>query len=289
MRPSPNSCLIVLMLLIGMTGPIGHGKSTFASALMKIEPNTEHLESSLIIAQVANGLHQALQGVPTEGNIDFLNEWLTALPPILLKVVHTPVSYEQIKIKQSDINEHPVEYEKLFLHVKNIIRNPMLAQTVITDENKESYRPFLQWLGGYLVTRVDPTIWYNEIIRRVFEAEAKGRKLCIVGGLRFPTDAQLIKQAGGFVIKVYRPGHLQNDILDPTERERDNIRYDSTVVSNGTVADLEECAKAVYQDALNNSLKRVYESLEFKQRNAAPAEPGSSLPSTTAPEANQAN
>ncbi len=264
------------MLLIGMTGPIGHGKSTLAKALKKIEPSTVHLESSMVIAEVANAMHTALRSVPVEGNLDFINDWLKSLPPILNQAVHTQTSYEQIRIDPQAVQEHPVEYEKLFLHVKNIIRNPVLAQQEITPENKEAYRPFLQWLGGYLVAKINPRLWYEEIIRRAYEAESRGCKLCIVGGLRYPTDAQLIRQAGGFIFKVYRPGHLQNDILDPTERERDNIQVDSTIVSNGTIEDLNKCAVIVLEDAKRNELRSVYQTLDFRDKPLPAGQPSPS-------------
>ena len=39
------------MILLGLTGPIGHGKTTFADALAKIEPTTVHLETSITRAK----------------------------------------------------------------------------------------------------------------------------------------------------------------------------------------------------------------------------------------------
>lgn len=259
------------MLLIGMTGPIGHGKSTLAKALTAIEPNSEWLESSMIVAEVADAMHQALDSVPHEDNLADINDWLRAIPGILEKVVHAHTEYENIAIDPEQLEQHPVEYEKLQLHIKNIIRNPRLLKEKITRDNKESYRPFLQWLGGYLVSRVGTGIWYEEIIRRAYAAQDNGKQLCVVGGLRYPADAQMIRHAGGFIFKVYRPGHLQNDILDPTERERDNIKVDATIVSNGTIEDLGHCAKTIYEDAQKNELRSVYETNDFHEEVATPA------------------
>ena len=86
--------------------------------------------------------------------------------------------------------------------------------------------------------------------------------MCIVGGLRFPNDAQLLKQAGAIIIKVYRPAHLQYDVLDPTERERYNITVDCTVVSNGTVDDIKRCAQKVLGDISANHLQPLYYAAE---------------------------
>jgi hypothetical protein len=248
-----------------MTGPIGHGKSTFAKAVKQIEPATIRFESSLIIAEVANALHASTRKIPTRDDINSINEWLKPLPAILLETVHQKCSFSQIEIELSDVEKHPVEYDKLLLHIESVNRNPLLLEKEITPENKEAYRPILQWLGGYLVKNVSSDIWYAEIIRRVLAAQAEGYKICIIGGIRFPHDATLVHEAGGIIIKVYRPDHLQYDMLDPTERERDNVRADCTIVSNGTVEDMSACARQVMDDIRNHSLQHVYQSVKFAQ------------------------
>jgi len=241
-----------------MTGPIGHGKSTFAKAVTQLEPSSIRFESSMIIAEVANALHGSLQQIPNRDDIASINGWLRSLPVILLQTVHVRCNYDQVKLSLSDIDLHPIEYEKLLLHVENLARDPSLARHEITKENKETYRPFLQWLGGYLVKKVDPSIWYKEIIRRVYDAQSSGHKVCLIGGLRFPTDAIYVRQAGGIIIRVYRPDHLQYDKLDPTERERDNIRPDTTIISNGTIKDIDHLARIVLDDILGDRLQKIY-------------------------------
>jgi energy-coupling factor transporter ATP-binding protein EcfA2 len=248
------------MILLGMTGPIGHGKTTLADALAELVPKTAHFESSLIIAEVANAMHSCLNNIPDPYDVDALNNWLKSLPAILLEIVHAHSTFDQIKLDQVEIERHPIEYQKLILHVENMQRDPGLARQNITRENKESYRPFLQWLGGYLVQKVDPGIWYDELVRRVKIEQQNGTDLCIVGGLRFPADATILRQAGGIVVKVYRPGHLQNDMLDPTERERENIPVDCTIMSNGSVEDVKLFAATFLDDIRNNRLQHLYQT-----------------------------
>lgn len=247
------------MILLGMTGPIGHGKTTLANALAKLEPNTVHLETSMVIIEVANALQQTLKKPFDPYDVDALNEWLKALPDVLDRVLHVKCSYEQIKLDPIAVVQHPVEYQKLILHAENVRRDFRLARQKINQENKESYRPLLQWLGGYLVSRVDSGIWYKELVRRIRQVERAGCQLCIVGGLRFPTDGATLREEGGIIIKVYRPGYLQNDMLDPTERERENITVDSTIMSNGTIEDVGIFAMHLLEDLRSGELQTLYQ------------------------------
>lgn len=246
------------MYIIGFTGPIGHGKSTFSEALHKIEPSYIHLESSMIIAEIADEMHAALQTIPERDNIDAINDWLRLLPDILKKKLDVECKFEQIQLDPERVIRHPVEYEKLFLHIDNLTHNPSLLKSKITLDNKEAYRPILQWLGGYLVRTITPGLWYNEIVRRAKKAEARGVKLCTVGGLRFPNDATTLRKIDAVVVKVYRPGHLQYDVLDPTERERDDIPLDVTVVSDRGIEEVNACARQFFEDLKNGQLKHTY-------------------------------
>ncbi len=98
----------------------------------------------------------------------------------------------------------------------------------------------------------------TKIVRRIRQAAAAGCQLCIVGGLRYPTDAAILRGAGSLIIKVYRPGHLQSDMLDPTERERQNIQVDCTIMSNGTVADMRQFVTRFYADLKAGHLEKDY-------------------------------
>lgn len=250
------------MIVIGFTGPIGHGKSTFASALKKFEPSTIHLETSLVVAEIANAMHDVLQEIPDPYDVAGLNNWLRSLPAILLEHLQVRCTFEQIQLDQDAIEQHPVEYQKLIMHVENLKRDPQLAKQQISSENKETYRPFLQWLGGYLVAHVSQTIWFDEVVRQVNDSRSKGYKLCIVGGLRYPSDASLVRRAGGVIMKVYRPSHLQNDMLDPTERERDNITVECTIMSNGTFEDINRCAAQILKDLRQDTLEGLYQTAQ---------------------------
>ena len=248
------------MIIVGITGPIGHGKTTFGNALGDQAPAVCHFESSSIISEVANAMHAQLRTIPDVQDLASINQWLRALPPIIDKVVHASIDFRALEILPQNLRDNPTEYQKLLLHIENLRSQPQLVSQEITPENKNVYRPFLQWLGGYLPQISDPGLWYKEVVRRIQQAQQDGCEFCIVGGVRYPIDADILRGAGGKVIKVYRPNHLEEDTQDPTERERVAIQVDSTVISNGTVEDLQQCASRIYPDLQNNQLKTEYKT-----------------------------
>lgn len=251
------------MILLGITGPIGHGKSTLADDLTATEPSSLHLESSRLISKVADKLHAATATIPDPDSIDSLNEWIGHLSGILKEVVHLDCSEELIHIDKSHLKNRPEEYEKLLVHVRALQADPTLREQTINPENKETYRPLLQWLGGYLAKKVDSGIWYNELVRQAQQAGAKGTKLVVIGGVRYPIEANIIREAGGSVVKIYRPDFEQADLLDPTERERDNIQVDSTIINDGSLEQLRQCAGILLEDVRNKQLQGRYQVKEI--------------------------
>jgi hypothetical protein len=246
------------MIIVGIAGPIGHGKSSFADALADLEPSSVHFEAGMIVAEVAQEMHNSIHQPPDPYSVESLNNWLHTLPEILMDVVHVKCSFTDIELKQREIESHPVEYQKLILHVENLQRDPSILKKKITQENKELFRPFLQWLGGYLVQKVDPGIWYNEIIRRLKQADIAGAKICVIGGVRYPTDAAILRSVGAIIVNIYRPGHLQSDSFDPTERERNSVHADCMVKSTGNIDDLKKFAKVFLADLYSGELKKIY-------------------------------
>jgi hypothetical protein len=47
-------------------------------------------------------------------------------------------------------------------------------------------------------------------------------------------------------------------MLDPTERERENIKVDCTIMSNGTVEDVKIFAQRFLDDIRANRLEKLY-------------------------------
>lgn len=246
------------MQIIGITGAIGHGKTSLAEAFLSVEPKSLHLESFYVVAEVADALHEKLSDVPDATDLAAINDWLAHLPDILQKALHLHAKPLPIVLDSQTIQTAPADYDKLFAHIRNLAANPDLARQKITAANKQAYRPILQWLGGYVTTHIDARAWYQELIRRAQAAAEDGVELVVIGGVRFPNDASVLHEAGGKVIEIVRPGATQPDMSDPTERERELIKADCMVVNNGSLEDLRAIALKVLEDLRDNKLAAEY-------------------------------
>ncbi len=246
------------MNIVGITGAIGHGKSSFADAITELEPATYRVETGDIIIEVADRFHQEMPHPPRADNIAWMNRWLFALPNILRDVVQVETSYDQIAFSHDDVISHPIKYQKFFEHAAALVDTPELAETPISSNNKLQNRPLLQWLGGYLIERVSPTIWQDEVYRRVAAAGNNAAPLVLIGGIRYPSDADAVSEHGGVVVKISRPDVPEQDTADPTESQRSTIRPDVTVVNNGSLADLSVMAGNFVQDMKRGKPRALY-------------------------------
>lgn len=246
------------MILIGLTGSIGSGKSTFAQYLAEQTERHTHFESGLLIAEIANMLRQKANSSPSPTDIQAMNAWLEILPPIVEEVAHKTVEYKQLRITTTMLKEAPDNYVKLLDYLKLMQSRPELQNSQINDTNKETFRSLLQWLGGYLVKIVGSGIWYDELIRR---AQASvDVELATIGGVRFPGEARRILSAGGSVICISRPSIGTKDATEITERERALIVPDTTIINDAGLPELLSVAALVWKDLRDSRLVTEYKS-----------------------------
>jgi hypothetical protein len=93
-------------------------------------------------------------------------------------------------------------------------------------------RDYLQRLGVAVREHVDPDAWVNAALRGLKPGGAY-----VITDLRFPNEYEAIRERGGQVWRVTRPGtapvnaHVSETALDGHE-------FDETIVNDGTLADL---------------------------------------------------
>jgi hypothetical protein len=247
------------MIIVGLSGGIGHGKTTFAEFLAESSPKSQHYESSDLIIAVANDLCLKASIRPDPGDILAINSWLTPLPAILQKQVGILPPLEKIVINQQSYQSEPELYTKLNEYLALIKQNPELANATIDKSNKIQFRSIQQWLGGYLVLKLGG-IWYEEIVRQI--RSLQNIDLVTVGGVRFPSDGMTLQQAGGVIVGIDRPVS-ERDVTDLTERERQAISVDIMIHNNGTLEQLRKCADKLLVDLKAGHPSHEYSAVTF--------------------------
>jgi cytidylate kinase len=247
--------------IVGITGAIGSGKSTVSHFLTELEPQSALYESGLIIAELANAFNQALSSelsFEVAGNdVELINQALIWFTESINEQLGYNVTWNQLAITKHRLAAHPAYYDKILAYIQQLRANPQLATTRITPENKQDYRTLLQWLGGYLVATIKPTLWFDEIFRRVDRYD-NDKRLVIINGLRYPSDAETVREHDGIIIEITRPSATIVDANDITEVERTKINADTTITNSGSLDDLKHIIERLWQDISISKLADTY-------------------------------
>lgn len=100
---------------------------------------------------------------------------------------------------------------------------------------KDSYpevRNFLINLGEGCRKVLDSDIWVNAVLDGVKKDEN-----VVIPDVRYENEAEAIQKAGGFVIRIDRPGATPSGLSDNYLTDWDG--WDAVIVNDGTVQDLE--------------------------------------------------
>jgi energy-coupling factor transporter ATP-binding protein EcfA2 len=249
--------------ILGLTGAIGSGKTTLAQLLGELEPQHALYESGQLVAELANAFNQALLAelsfeLPVP-DAELVNQTLIWFVEAINEQLHREVTWNQLALSRHRLATHPEQYEKLFIYLQQVKAGPKLAKQPITTKNKEEYRPLLQWLGGYLALTISDDIWLDEIFRRIGLHEVNTR-LIIVDGLRFPSDARIVREHSGLIVAIDRPGVVA-DNSDITEVKRADIIPDTVITNNGSLEQLREAAERLWLDASVSQLAGHYRAI----------------------------
>lgn len=245
------------MIIAGLTGGIGYGKTTFADLLAAQGGAAQHFESWQLVAEVAEPLKSNSEFTPAPDDIAAINRWLEPMPELVATHTHTKIPFETIQLTPKKLAEQPELYAKLLDYLGQASQRPKLTTTPIDDSTKETFRTLLQWVGGFLAVSAEG-IWYNEMARRIKLLSRTDVRLITVGGLRFPIDAEILRNAGGVILEITRPSTDQRDKSDLTERERSLIQPDSIIVNDADLHALADCAKQVWHDLTRRTLQPEY-------------------------------
>jgi hypothetical protein len=92
-------------------------------------------------------------------------------------------------------------------------------------------------------------IWVDTVLNKV------GNNNVVITDCRFPNEAQAVKDRGGYLVRVERPG-VKAVNAHPSETSLDNWDFDAVIANSGTLDDVERLAEFVYE-SLNSSRSRL--------------------------------
>jgi len=106
------------------------------------------------------------------------------------------------------------------------------------EENKERFRPMLQWWGSDFRRHYNgESYWLDKMLAKM--QTVAGKEVLVITDVRYPNEADLVKQAGGIMIRVDRTtgledAHSSENLLDDFEG------FDYRLTNNSTLFDLKE-------------------------------------------------
>ena len=119
-------------------------------------------------------------------------------------------------------------------------RAAMFLEEMNADETKEKYRPLLQFWGTeFKRGMVKDSYWIDKMREILIKDEAIGIDVVFIPDMRFPNEADMVKELGGYIVRIQRPG-LEDGDGHASEQALNNYQgWDSEILNdtNLTVLD----------------------------------------------------
>lgn len=117
-------------------------------------------------------------------------------------------------------------------------------------ENKEYYRPLLQFIGDLRIRESNELYWCRNLRDRIdyYKGFSKDLTIAIVPDVRYPHMADWIKEQGGFIIRINKPNINKSE--HHTENSMDDYKFDFVVTNDSSFDDLKLSAFYLSKDIL---------------------------------------
>lgn len=126
-----------------------------------------------------------------------------------------------------------------------------------TAKQYPEVRRLLQELGTRM-RRIDPNLWVTPVRRSIL---LSSNPLHVVTDVRFENEVAAVKEDGGFIVRVTRPGLVNND-SHPSEQLYRTIEPDYEIINDGSLEDLGLNVRVM----LESAYARMVERLETDER-----------------------
>lgn len=230
--------------VFGFTGEIGSGKTAAARLLHEA-------------AAPASGLHVEF----SDGVIDLAHGWMERIG-VVQRVGAAEIDALQqatrsvfgVRVPRAALSEAPTAELAAYLES---FQGLAAEQRDISVATKDLHRPLLQWLGHSYVTHVNPEFW-NDVVRAKIENGRAAAALVTVGGVRYPQNADILHEYGGYVVKVIRPDSSSAAQGHTSESGIPDSHVDTHVLNNGSLEHLAESMTQLWNDANGGAVQPQY-------------------------------
>jgi hypothetical protein len=110
-----------------------------------------------------------------------------------------------------------------------------------------SYRHLAQTLGTEWGRSIAPDLWIKLTESTISNMASQGERRFVISDVRFLNEAQWLKESGGEVWRIDRPG-ISSVRDHESERQVSQIQPDRVILNNGTIEDLWKFVNAVLWD-----------------------------------------
>jgi hypothetical protein len=234
-------------MIIGINGRIGVGKDTFGDLIRELDSNWEIKKYAEKLKEVA----AIILGVP---RVKFEDQEY--------KLSELGHEWDRWFIRFKHIsNDNNTTYDGPYATSEEAATNLRYKQHVVQSwvnttivQKPMTVRDFLQLLGtDAMRVGLHTNAWVNALFadyKLRYAGESEGSLLAVepkwvVTDMRFPNEAQAIKDKGGLVVRIVRPGNPLPKSEHVSETALDTWDFDDIIVNKGSLEDLKECAQSI--------------------------------------------
>lgn len=119
--------------------------------------------------------------------------------------------------------------------VERMVEGDLKEQPIrFSNELSVTPRALMQTLGTEWGRSINPDLWADLTL-----AKAKAsRSPVVIDDLRFPNEFDAVRNAGGIVGAIVRPGVIRPEHCHPSEGQLDNHKFDFVIYNDSTVEEL---------------------------------------------------
>ncbi len=107
-------------------------------------------------------------------------------------------------------------------------------------------RGLLQRMGDAMRKAVSEDVWVDAALDGAVRHD-----LTVITDVRYPNEYDAIRDTGGIIVKIVRPGQAADD-THPSETNVDQMEADATIVNSGTIEELRNALLQVSEAAVDN-------------------------------------